>query len=99
MDHFIISQTCSFCLRGMKMFRVDLSLYEDDGRLKVGVENMDMFKFTCNFCWENSKLDFYRFSHPDLIRHLKRVHEHCNKMKRLFNEINILLNNNSDFLI
>ena len=89
MDHFNITQVCTNCLRGTKTFRVDLSLYDADGRLNHGVGNMDRFKFTCHFCWRNSQLDFYRFSHPDLIKHLKHLYEHYEKIKEL---ICILIN-------
>ena len=54
MDHFNITQVCSNCLKGKKVFRVDLSLYDDEGRLNHETENMDTFKFICNFCWKES---------------------------------------------
>ena len=33
MDHFNISQECIHCLRGTRLFRVDLSCYDDNGKL------------------------------------------------------------------
>ena len=41
MDHFNITQICVKCLRGKKEFRVDLKLYDDNGRLPEGVDKMD----------------------------------------------------------
>ena len=89
MDHFNINQTCANCVRGKKMFRVDLSLYDADGRLNHGVEK---FEFICHFCWRKSKLDFYRFSHPDLIKHLKNLYEHYKKIQEALNQMYILVN-------
>ena len=72
MDHFNITQVCTYCLRGKKVFRVDLSLNNDDGRLNHGVESMNCFKFICHFCRKKSGLDFYRFSHPDLTQTIRK---------------------------
>ena len=94
MDHFNITQVCSNCLRGEKVFRVDLSLYDDEGRLNQGVENMDIFHFICHFCWRRSSLDFYRFSHPDLICHLKRLHEQYKEIQKALDKLYVLINNN-----
>ena len=33
MNYFNIRQVCSNCLKGAKVFQVDLSLYDEDGRL------------------------------------------------------------------
>ena len=64
MDHINITQACIHCLRGKKLFRVDLDLYDAEGRLMVvGTEKMKTFRFTCQFCWKESSLDFYKFSH------------------------------------
>ena len=81
MDYFNITQQCSKCQRGSKTFQVHLSLYDANGRLNNGVQNTDEFKFTCHFCWQNSQLDFYRFSHQDLIKHLKNINEQYHIMK------------------
>ena len=32
MDHFNITQECIFCLKGSRVFRVDLSDYDANGR-------------------------------------------------------------------
>ena len=73
---------------------MDLSLYDDEGRLNHETENMDTFKFICNFCWKESQLDFYRFSDPDLICYLKSLNEQYEKTKKALNKLYILFNNN-----
>ena len=73
MDHINITQACIYCLRGKKLFRVDLDCYDAEGRLIIiGTEKISRFRFTCQYCWKQSSLDFYKFSHPDLICYLKR---------------------------
>ena len=67
MDHFKISQTCVNCLRGKKVFRVDLDLYDAEGRLLPGTRRMKNFNFTCQYCCTQSSLDFDKFSHPDQV--------------------------------
>ena len=93
MDHFNITQACIHCLRGSKLFRVDLSCYDAEGRLVITPENMNRFSFTCQFCHEVSPLDFYRFSHPDLICYLKRLHEQYEETKKALDKLYILFNN------
>ena len=94
MDHINITQACIHCLRGKKLFRVDLNLYDAEGRLMViGTEKMKTFRFMCQFCWRESPLDFYKFSHPDLICHLKRLHEQYNETKKALDILYILFNN------
>ena len=85
MDHFNITQVCHHCIRGSKLFRVDLSCY--------GSEQMNRFCFTCQFCRQVSSLDFYRFSHPDLIRYLKRLHEQYEETRKALDRLYILFNN------
>ena len=93
MDHFNITQVCIYCLRGKKSFRVDLKLYDDNGRLLPGTEKLETFRFICHFCWRSSTLDFYKFSHPDLICHLKRLHEQYEETKKTLDKLYILFNN------
>ena len=93
MDHFNITQVCIHCLKGKKTFRVDLKLYDDNGRLLHGTENLETFRFICYFCWRKSTLDFYKFSHPDLICHLKRLHEQNEEIKKTLDMLYILVNN------
>ena len=92
MDHINISQTCDYCLIGKKVFRVDLKLYDAEGKLLAGTRRMKIFRFICQFCQKESSLDFYNFSHPDLICHLKRIHEQYIKTKETLNELYILFN-------
>ena len=94
MDHINITQACVHCLRGKKVFRVDLKLYDADGKLMInGTEKMKIFRFMCHFCWRESTLDFYKFSHPDLICHLKRLNEQYNKTKETLDKLYIIFNN------
>ena len=95
MDHFYINQICTKCWRGNQMFRVDLSLYDANGNLRQGVNEMDQYYFLCRFCWEMTRLDFYSFSHPSIIlhlRHIERLHEQqtnaFKKLKDTFDKIN-----------
>ena len=93
MDHFNITQECVHCLRGSKLFRVDLSCYDAEGRLVITPENMNRFRFTCQFCHKVSPLDFYRFSHPDLICYLKRLHKQYDETRQTLDKLYILFNN------
>ena len=93
MDHFNITQECVHCLRGAKLFRVDLSCYDDDGRLIVQLNDMERFRLMCPFCWRKTTLDFYRFSHPDLICYLKRLHKQYEETKKALDILYILFNN------
>ena len=97
MDYFTITQQCCKCQRGSKTFHVHLSLYDASGRLNHQVQNMDEFKFTCHLCWENTQLDFYRFSHPDLIKHLKNINEQYQMMKNALNQMYTCVNNMQRF--
>ena len=93
MDHFNITQKCVHCLRGAKLFRVDLSCYDDEGRLIVESNDMERFRLMCPFCWRKTTLDFYRFSHPDLICYLKRLHKQYEETKKALDILYILFNN------
>ena len=94
MDHFKITQTCVHCLRGKKLFRVDLDLYDVEGRLTVvGTEKMKTFRFICQFCWKESPLDFYRFSHSNLICNLKRLQKQYNETKKALDVLYVLFHN------
>ena len=93
MDHFNITQECIHCLRGSKLFRVDLTLYDVEGKLHIMPQNMNPYRFRCQFCWKVSSLDFYRFSHPDLICYLKRLHHQYEETKKALDKLYILFNN------
>ena len=93
MDHFNITQECVHCLRGSKLFRVDLSCYDAEGRLFIESKDMNRFRFICRFCWRESTLDFYRFSHPDLICYLKRLHKQYEETRQALDKLYILFNN------
>ena len=93
MDHFNITQICIHCLRGKKTFRVDLKLYDDNGKLMHGTDQMETFRFICYFCWGSTTLDFYKFSHPDFICYLKRLHQQYEETKKALDKLYILFNN------
>ena len=80
MDHFEIIHTCGNCLRGKKLFRVNLDLYDAEGKLLPGTRRMKMFDFMCQFCWKKSSLDFDTFSHQDVICYLKHLHKQFTKI-------------------
>ena len=92
MDHFNITQKCSYCSKDKKIFRVDLELYDDSGTLKHGTKRMKKFHFTCRFCSKSTPLDFYRFSHPELICYLKRLHEHYKETSDAIDKLYVLFN-------
>ena len=97
MNHLNITQVCAHCSRGQKVFIVNLDLYDDQGRLPIGIHRSTHFEFTCHFCLKKTSLDFYRFSHPDVIMHLKQLKQHLNEMKQLLHKFNILFNNMNNF--
>ena len=73
MDHFYINQVCTNCWKGNQMFKVDLSLYDQNGKLRIGINEIEQFCFICVYCWKTTRLDFYTFSHPGMILHLKQI--------------------------
>ena len=73
MDHFYINQVCINCWKGNQMFKVDLSLYDQNGKLRIGINEIEQFCFICVYCWKTTRLDFYTFSHPSMILHLKQI--------------------------
>ena len=85
MDHFNITQECIHCLRGAKLFKVELSCYNEEGRLVLEPQDMDRFRLLCPFCGKRTTLDFYRFSHPDLICYLKRLHRQQEQRRQALN--------------
>ena len=92
MDHINITQECVHCLTGKKVFRVDLNLYDADGKLIINNEKMKTFCFMCHFCRRTSTLDFYKFSHPDLICHLKRLNEQHKETKEALDKLYNIFN-------
>ena len=73
MDHFYINQVCTNCWKGNQLFKVDLSLYDQNGKLRIGINEIEQFCFICVYCWKTTRLDFYTFSHPSMILHLKQI--------------------------
>ena len=93
MDHFNITQECIFCLKGSRVFRVDLSDYDANGRRIILAKDMGRFRFICHLCGKETTLDFYRFSHPSLICYLKRLHDQFKETKKTLDKLYILFNN------
>ena len=73
MDHFYINQICTNCWKGNQIFKVNLSLYDQNGKLRIGIDEIEQFCFICVYCWRTTRLDFYTFSHPSIILHLKHL--------------------------
>ena len=73
MDHFYINQICTNCWKGNQFFKVNLSLYDQNGKLRIGIDEIEQFCFICVYCWRTTRLDFYTFSHPSIILHLKHL--------------------------
>ena len=87
MDHFFINQICTNCWKGNQIFKVDLSLYDQHGKIRIGINEIERFCFICEFCWRTTILDFYTFSHPSIILHLKHLEklhkQQLNAIKKL----------------
>ena len=73
MDHFYINQICTNCWKGNQIFKVNLSSYDQNGKLRIGIDEIEQFCFICVYCWRTTRLDFYTFSHPSIILHLKHL--------------------------
>ena len=87
-----ITHTCIYCLRGKKVFRVDLNLYDAKGKLLPETRRMKIFDFMCPYCCKKSSLDFYKFSHPDVISFLKRLDEQHTKIEEALDQLLIIIN-------
>ena len=86
-----ITHTCMHCLNGKKVFRISLDLYDAQGLLKRGVTRMKKFEFMCTFCSKKLFLDFYRFSHPDVILLLKRLDKQITELQEAIDQLVITL--------
>ena len=94
MDHFYINQICCNCLRGNQMFRVDLSLYDANGKLMEGIDEMDRYCFICIYCGKTTRLDFYSFSHPSMILHLRHIQRLQQQQADAIKKLNVAFHNN-----
>ena len=87
MDHFYINQICTNCWKGNQIFKVNLSMYDQHGKLRIGIDEIEQFCFICVYCWRTTRLDFYTFSHPSIILHLKHLEklhkQQLNEIKKL----------------
>ena len=86
-----ITHICMHCLRGKKVYRISLDLYDDEGLLQRGVTRRKEFEFICTCCGRKSFLGFYRFSHPDIILLLKRLDEQHTKLQKAIDQLIIVL--------
>ena len=82
-----ITQVCFNCQRGRKVYHISLDLYDDNGILHRGVEQMKEFEFECEYCFRKSFFNFYRLSHPDVILLLKRLDRKQNELLNALNSI------------
>ena len=94
-----ISHTCMHCLKGKKVYRISLDLYDDEGLLKRGVTRRKEFEFICTYCERKSFFDFYRFSHPDVILLLKRLDEQQTKLQEAIEQLVITLGTQIDKMV
>ena len=78
------------------MFRVELSLYDAYGKLREGIETMDKYSFICVFCWRATKLDFYSFSHPSMILHLKHIQRQHEQQRDALKKLNVAFHNSNE---
>ena len=92
MDSFNINQLCRFCRRGNKVFEINLSCYDAEGKLTVNSMELKDFSFQCEFCNLVSTLDFDKFSHPSIIIQLKRQNEKIEQIKQQLKDFLSLLN-------
>ena len=88
MDHFYINQICTNCWKGNQMFKVNLSLYDQNGKLRIGIDEIEQFCFICVYCWRTTRLDFYTFSHPSIILHLKHLERQHKQQLDAINKLN-----------
>ena len=75
------------------MFRVDLSLYDANCKLREGIDTMDRYSFICRFCWRTTKLDFYSFSHPSIILHLRHIQRLQEQQRDALKKLNVAFHN------
>ena len=75
------------------MFRIDLSLYTADGKLRPGVDEMEKYCFICIFCQKTTRLDFYTFSHPSMILHLKHIQRLYQQQADALAKLNVTFHN------
>ena len=78
------------------MFRVDLSLYDAYGKLREGIDEMEQNCFICIFCWRTTKLDFYSFSHPSMILHLKNIQRQHEQQRDALKKLNVAFHNSNE---
>ena len=88
MDHFHINQICTNCWKGNQILKVNLSLYDQNGKLRIGIDEIEQFCFICVFCWRTTRLDFYTFSHPSIILHLKHLEKLHKQQLDAINKLN-----------
>ena len=93
MDSFNINQLCRICRQGNKVFEINLSCYDAEGKLTVNsMQLLRDFSFQCEFCNHVSTLDFDKFSHPSIIIQLKRQNEKIKQIKQQLKDFLSLLN-------
>lgn len=94
MEPIKITQLCRHCATGTHVFTIDLNCYDDNGVLTINKQQIAaLYSFDCEFCRRSTPLDFYRFSHPDMIRYLKKQNNNYVIMRQALDRLYILFNN------
>ena len=77
------TQVCRQCKRGYKKFKIDLSNYDEDG--KISLENSEIFErlsFTCEKCELTNVLNFAELCSKETILFLKKRSKELEKAEK-----------------
>lgn len=80
---FHFTQVCRQCKRGYKKFKIDLSNYDEDG--KISLENSEIFErfsFTCEKCELTNVLNFAELCSKETILFLKKRSKELQKGRK-----------------
>ena len=80
---FYFTQVCRQCKRGYKKFKIDLSNYDEDG--KISLENLEIFErfsFTCEKCELTNVLNFAELCSKETILFLKKRSKELQKVEK-----------------
>ena len=80
---FYFTQLCRQCKRGYKKFKIDLSYYDEDG--KISLENSEIFErfsFTCKKCELTNVLNFDELCSKETILFLKKRSKELQKAEK-----------------
>ena len=54
---------------------------------------MDQYCFICIYCWKTTSLDFYSFSHPNMILHLRHIQRLQQQQADAIKKLNVAFHN------